>query len=131
MRLSVLIAEGDSDLRDAYVDFFQRIGFRVETAAGGVECLERIRDGRPDVLLIDEDLNWGGAEGVLARLVEEASLPYVPVVMATGDRAPGELSAALGLPATHCFRKPFRMHRLVDCIESAVLRFQPQVALTN
>jgi hypothetical protein len=40
MKQSLLIADGDAGLCDAYQRFFTNVGYGVETAGDGVKCLE-------------------------------------------------------------------------------------------
>nr|MCU0983008.1 response regulator [Pirellulaceae bacterium] len=71
----VLIADAD----DAWLDVCERglcdSGFTVETAQDGLACLAQLQRGpQPDVVVLELDMPWGGGDGVLAMLREEARL---------------------------------------------------------
>ena len=70
-------------------------GLEVASATSGVECLRQLREGRPDVLLLDPDIPWGQGEGVLAMMWQQADIPSVPVVIAKSDtEQPSDFAAA-------------------------------------
>ena len=81
MRLRVLIADSDEMLLAAYRAFLAGEGVDVRTAANGLDCLEGLRRGRPDVLVLDPDLGWGSGLDVLAVMGED--VPAVPVLILT------------------------------------------------
>ena len=99
---TVLIAEADRDLRDAYVQFLARLGFEIDTAADGLECLSKLRRFLPDVLILDLELLWGGGEGVRAILRDETQLRRKRVVLssaAASPHVPQSLAFLLGIRA--------------------------------
>jgi two-component system KDP operon response regulator KdpE len=110
MPAQLLIAESDPVLRRFYRTYLQAVGFEVETAADGLECLDRLRLGRPDALVVDLDLRWGGGDGVLSCL-EGDDRPRA--VVALGSAPPAELARRLGLPETFCLQKPAHASSLV------------------
>jgi CheY-like chemotaxis protein len=97
MRSILLIAESDLELRDACRRFFAERGYDVETAADGLDCVEKLRRVSPAVLVLDRELRWGGADGVLALLREQGAQCEVSVVLtATTD---GSANVAVALQA--------------------------------
>lgn len=81
MDQQLLIADADHQLSDLYQKYFTARGYSVRIASGGVECLKALRDTPPDVLVLDAELKWGGADGVLAVMDEEDGLSTIPVVL--------------------------------------------------
>jgi carbon storage regulator CsrA len=74
----ILIADPDRYLVARYRRHLCELGATVSTATTGAECIQRLRDAVPDVLVLDPALPWGGGDGVLAH--EEPAL-RPPVVM--------------------------------------------------
>lgn len=61
----------------------------------------------PFMLLVDFDILWGGADGVLACLRNTPELlPQIRFIGATGAGCPAELSVCSQLPLANCFQKP-------------------------
>jgi DNA-binding response OmpR family regulator len=81
MEQQLLIADADGYLSDLYLKYFAAHGYSVRVASGGVECLKALRETPPDVLVLDTELKWGGADGVLAVMDEEDGLSKIPIVL--------------------------------------------------
>ena len=79
--IRVLLALPAPILMAEYRTALMRTGYRVGMAADGVQCFRRIRSFRPDLIVLDVDLLWGGADGVLDVLKEETVDPPVAVLV--------------------------------------------------
>lgn len=112
MSVHLLLAESDPTLRSELAGYFLSIGFEVETVNDGLECLDRLRSIRPEVLVIDADLTWGGGAGVL-HLIHECQLPMPPAVVAIGREPSKILADRLGLSPIICLCKPVHPSSLV------------------
>ena len=112
MSVHLLLAESDPMLRSELASYFVAIGFQVETVNDGLECVERLRSLRPEALVIDADLAWGGGDGVL-RLLHEHQSPMPPAVVAIGHDPSPMLADRLRLPPVVCLSKPVHPSSLV------------------
>jgi CheY-like chemotaxis protein len=119
MQPRMLIADADSRLRDIYREFFSETGFCVETAADGLECLSRLRQFAPDVLLVDLEILWGDGEWAIACVQENRRLQLSPLLLVSGTDAPSQISLRTHVPADCCFQKPFRLNDVLGRIRSA------------
>jgi CheY-like chemotaxis protein len=85
--LVVLVVDDEEGIRDMYQIVFPSLasGMRVVTAANATEALERVRQSRPDVILMD--LHMPGVDGIEAtrRLKADASTAQIPVIAVTGE----------------------------------------------
>ena len=79
--LRVLVAGRDGTGVEAIRTLFTGARLDVMTATDGVDCVIKLRDLEPDLLILEPPLLWGGCDGVLARMQEEADLPLVPVLL--------------------------------------------------
>jgi DNA-binding response OmpR family regulator len=86
----VLVADNDPALRASYREAPLRDGFAVVTAGDGLDCVARMRSFRPDLLVLDPGLPWGGGEGVLALMAEGRDVPRARV-MVLSDHWDGQL----------------------------------------
>jgi DNA-binding NtrC family response regulator len=120
MRPTLLIAESDAELRDAYRRLLAGHGFDVETAADGLDCLEKLRRLAPEVCVLDRDLCWGGADGVLAWLREESAAPRVAVMLtATAGTSPHAAKDAKP-PVVGFLPTPFVLTALLESVRRIV-----------
>lgn len=128
MKPRLLWADPDSELLDLYDRAFTRWGFDVRTATDAQECLICLRTHEPQALVLDCELLWGGADGLLDFLrnghERESELPFVLLV---GDESQ-TLAGRFELPADHCVRKPFRLQDIRDRFEMAGLFLSAAVA---
>ncbi len=115
----VLLATGDDRLRPASRDYLWDQGYAVATATGGVECMTVLRSLLPDVVVLDTDLLWGGADGVLACL-QFGSRTRIPVVLlAPSADAPPRCGKAIDAPVAAVFKKPVVLASLLRAVQSA------------
>jgi CheY-like chemotaxis protein len=112
----VLIADPDRGLTARYRRWLELWGFEVETAGSGLECLDRLREFRPDVLVLEPELPWGWGDGVLALLREDQTLPRPPVVVVTYKVRDDRLGADRALVRAVCL-KPLEPGRLVEVVQ--------------
>jgi carbon storage regulator CsrA len=89
MAVRVLLADPDEFLAASYAECLRQRGATVTTAGTGLECLERLHDFSPDVLVLEPELLWGGGDGVLAVVHEQPELrpAFVVLVSYARDRS--------------------------------------------
>jgi DNA-binding response OmpR family regulator len=80
------MADPDESFHPVYREPLSREGFEVEMALSGLECVSRLRERVPDVLVLEPQLPWGGGDGVLAMMGEDPNLAAVPVMVLTSCR---------------------------------------------
>lgn len=82
---TVLIAVANFDQQAQFHDLLPG-NFVVEVASNGLECIARLRQLAPELLVLDLDLPWGGGDGVLAYLAEEPSLRPKWILIVAGPQ---------------------------------------------
>lgn len=116
--IQVLMADPDDSLQPVYQGFLSQEGFEVTAALSGLECVARLRERVPDVLVLEPQLPWGGGEGVLAIMGEVPELANVPVMVLTSCRDPRLLEAVARFPVSDYQLKPLAPNRLVGRLRS-------------
>ena len=119
MNTTVLVAESDAELRDIYRKFLGGRGFNVRAAACGLECLAKLRQEVPAVLVLDLALPWGGGDGVLAWLREEGLRSEVAVVLTSTIGAPRAVAEDTEAPVVTSLAKPFTLAALLQSVQAA------------
>ena len=122
MKPILLIAESDAELRDAYRRLLAGHGFDVETAADGLDCLEKLRRLAPEVLVLDPELRWGGGDGLLARLREERATSGVSVVLTAMAGNPPDVAGDIEPPVVQFLPKPFSLAALLESVRGLMAR---------
>jgi DNA-binding NtrC family response regulator len=82
----IVIAIRPNPARSAFQVELARRGCDVVTADDGVRCMEYLRAGIPNVLVVEPELPWGGGDGVLAILRDAPKWRDIPVLVLTSER---------------------------------------------
>jgi two-component system response regulator RegX3 len=116
----ILVVDDEQSYRDALSVALQREGFGVDTAADGVEALERFEASRPALVLLDVMLPKVSGIDVCRELRARSR---VPIIMVTARNA--EIDAVVGLEvgADDYVSKPFRLRELIARVRAALRRF--------
>ncbi len=111
---TVLVIDDEAAVRDLMQRFLTKEGFRVVTAQGGEEGLQRARELRPDAITLDVMMPGMDGWAVLSALKADPDLADIPVVMLTivDDR---NLGYALG--ASDYLTKPIDRERLTAVLK--------------
>ena len=93
-------------------------------ARDGAEAIERAKEERPDLILID--IQMPGMDGLEAtrRLRADANLADIPVIALTALAMPGDRELCLGAGANEYLSKPVSLKGLVQVIEVQLNRNQ-------
>ena len=114
MAVRVLLADPDESLAASYAECLRQRGATVATAGTGLECLERLCDFAPDVLVLEPELLWGGGDGVLAVVHEQPELRPAFVVLVSYARDRSLLHRVSRFKVDDYQVKPFSAARLAN-----------------
>lgn len=117
----VLVVEDERDIAALVAYHLTREGYRVRTAAGGVEALEAIAHERPDLVVLDLMLPGISGQEILGEIRRRPEMADVPVVILTARRDEVDRVQGLELGADDYVTKPFSPQELVLRV-AAVLR---------
>jgi c-di-GMP phosphodiesterase len=89
MRHTILVVDDQQDERDAMADLLRRHHHVVETAANGLEALDRLHDGGPLPALVLLDLSMPLMDGweFLSHVARDRTLRRIPVIVLSGSPA--------------------------------------------
>ncbi len=122
MKQRLLIADHDAELRERYRKFLTERGYHVQTSTDGLDCLAKLREATPAVLVLDLELLWGGGDGVLAWLREERRAPRIPVLLTASAPDRQDMGEFNGPPVVDYLPKPFALDGLLQSIRSATAK---------
>lgn len=114
-RRRVLFVEDEPALRFSYERFF-RHRYELAFAATGAEALARLREGHPDVLVLDMRLPDTDGVDLLRQVREER--PDLPVLVTTAYVSLEPRLRVLDLPFDGYLIKPFELRDLGDRIDA-------------
>ena len=120
----ILIVDDDPDIREAISAVLESHSYQVFTATDGREGLEKLKEERPDLMILD--LMMPGMDGfdVLKELHDPGCSKYskIPILILTSVREDAsrrryELETGLELNVDDYVNKPITPHILVERVE--------------
>jgi len=114
MKRRILLATDDDTARSRYEDYLQDFGYEVEAANHGMACHRKLRNERPDILILESNIKWGGAEGVIEQMRDDPELYAIPVVLISNEPTDGEFAQVIEDPIVASLSKPFPMSELLE-----------------
>jgi CheY-like chemotaxis protein len=122
MKPTLLLADGDAEIRELYCNLLARHGYDVVPAADGLDCLQKLNASEPDVLVLDLEMIWGGGDGVLGWLREQTCRPPIPVVLTGTAGCSPDTAADAAAPVVEFLTKPFALTDLLKSLQDAMAR---------
>ncbi|QXD13859.1 response regulator [Rhodocaloribacter litoris] len=120
----ILWADDEIDLLRPHILFLESKGYDVTSVTNGTDAVEKVKAGRYDVVLLDEQMPGMGGLETLSRIKDLA--PEVPVVMVTKSEEEHLMEEALGGQISDYLTKPVNPSQvLLTCkrlLERARLR---------
>jgi DNA-binding response OmpR family regulator len=117
---TVLIADDEKNIVQLARMYLQAEGFSVDTASNGREALDKARQGKPDLLVLDLMMPDVDGWEVCRRLRKESDLPII-MLTARGDDVDKIVGLELG--ADDYMTKPFNARELVARIKAVLRRY--------
>jgi two-component system, NtrC family, response regulator AtoC len=96
---TILLADGDSDARSSLGIALGDAGYHVEFASNGDEVLDRLKNHKPDILILLRMLRENLVE--MLREVRRLS-PAIPVIVISGDSSPVNFVTTMNAGAIDC-----------------------------
>ena len=97
----ILIIEDDTFLSEMYATRLTQAGFKVEVAETGQEGMTKIKQGQPDLILLDIVLPKQDGFEILKEVKADEKLKKIPVILLTnlGQKTDVEKGLELGADA--------------------------------
>jgi two-component system, OmpR family, response regulator len=120
----IVIVDDEASTRDMVGDYLGMHGFRVSLCDGGESLRKVIKEGEPDLIVLD--LNMPEEDG-LSIVRDIKSRSQVPVIMLTATASAIDRVVGLELGADDYLAKPCELRELVARIRSVLRRSQAGV----
>ncbi|MBN1290036.1 MAG: response regulator [Actinobacteria bacterium] len=121
MAARILIIEDEEDIVRALTIRLKSYGYSVVAASGGVEGLDRVKEERPDLILLDLRMRDLDGFQFMERHFEEQETGHIPVIVLSASAEEGTKSRAILSGARYYVTKPFDHEYLRKCIEDALI----------
>lgn len=112
---TILVVDDDEIIRQSLQDYLQQIGYQVITAVDGLDGMEKIKNKRYDLIILDIRMPYVSGIG-LVKIAKEIN-PDIPVICMTGYGISPE-KIAREENVNEVFSKPFELKELAKSIET-------------
>ena len=117
----ILVVEDEQDIVDLITYNLEREGFQIVSAMSGEEGLNKARNDRPDLVILDIMLPEMNGLDVCQALRSDAATRTIPIIMLTARNEEIDIVTGLEVGADDYITKPFSPRVLIARIR-AVLR---------
>lgn len=121
---SILVVDDEASIRELLRFNLQKEGYEVREAADGPAALQRVREQRPDLVLLD--LMLPGLDGleVCRALKGQQATAGIPIIMLTAKNEEVDKVLGLELGADDYQTKPFSPRELLARVKAVLRRSQ-------
>ena len=118
----ILIADDDYEIRELIIFSLRFAGHNVIGASNGEETIERARQARPDLILLDVRMPKMNGYEVCKLLKGEKSTEAIPVIFLSVRGQENEVKAGFEVGADDYFLKPISPDKLIEKVNKALAR---------
>jgi DNA-binding response OmpR family regulator len=114
----VLVADDDPDILSLVTLRLEKAGYCVMTASDGEEALQRVRERRPDLAIVDVRMPKMDGLEVIRRIRAEEMSSAMPVIALSAHVRDANLAEGFKAGADEYVKKPFSPRELVELVEA-------------
>jgi len=118
--IKILIVDDNPDLTAVLKVRLEAFGYKVVTADNGHKCLEKVREEKPDLILLDILMPSMDGFQTLKELKEDAKTKSIPVIMLTAKDQLSDVAKANDLGARDYIVKPFDYRVMLEKIKKVL-----------
>lgn len=107
MNKHILVVDDDFATVKELAELLEKHDYSVSVATSGEECLKKVSEQAPDLILLDVILAGEGGISVCHHLKEDPKTKDIPVIMVTGLIGDSIQQAGHKSGATYIISKPF------------------------
>lgn len=116
----ILIVDDEPDILRLTSLRLRKLGYDVLTAADGKEALDAIRNGNPDLVLLDLLIPFMNGAEVCEQIKNDKTLKHIPIILFTAHSDTMTIEKAKILGADDYITKPFDPDELIAKVDKAL-----------
>ena len=113
MTKTILVVDDEPDIRQSVKTILEVNGFKVVTAVDGDDCLQKVHEYNPDLILLDIMMP-GTPVGDVVKQIKDTKIAFMSVVRISDARKKGLCTQD---NIVDFFQKPFNVTELVERVE--------------
>ncbi|GGG43142.1 hypothetical protein GCM10011414_10990 [Croceivirga lutea] len=116
----ILLIEDDRALRENTAELLELYGYKVRTAANGMDGLKYAQESPPDIILCDILMPKMNGYSVLQELAFDNNTRHIPFIFLSAKTELKEIRKGINLGADDYLTKPFDENDLLNAIENCL-----------
>jgi DNA-binding response OmpR family regulator len=122
-RPKLLVVDDDPDILDAITTILGTQPYSLDTARDGVECMDKVREDTPDLIILDLLMPRKDGFAVVQELRQNPKYAKLPILILTSVREDAsrrryELETGLAMDVQDYVEKPISPMELIDRVKS-------------
>jgi DNA-binding response OmpR family regulator len=113
MTKTILVVDDEPDIRQSVKTILAANGYKVVTAVDGEDCLQKVHEFNPDLILLDIMMPGTPVDEVV-RQIKDTKIAFMSVVRISDARKRGLCTQE---NIVDFFQKPFNVTDLIDRVE--------------
>jgi two-component system alkaline phosphatase synthesis response regulator PhoP len=126
MAKKILVVDDDPSIVKLLQSRLEDNGYDVIVASDGQATLDKIREAKPDLIILDIMLPKIDGYKVANTLRADEQYKDIPIVMLTGRRQYDDIKMGMELGAVSYIQKPFKPEVLLGIVQGLVSGTKPQ-----
>ncbi len=116
-RKQVLVVDDDPMVVKVLRDPLERAGYKVNVAFHGLEALKKVKEQRPDLIILDILMPLLDGFKVARLLKFDKRFKDIPIIVLTSRATEGERKMGEQVGANEFLFKPFRLPRVLELVQ--------------
>ena len=117
----VLVIDDEPEITDIVETFLTESGYTVAVENKPTDAVEKARDFKPDVILLDIMMPQMDGYDVCQQLKGDPKLSNVPVIFLTGKDRSDDMGRSFKAGGDMFIKKPFSCERLLEIVNIVVM----------
>ncbi len=114
--LEIMVVDDSVSIRQVVTRLMEEQGWKTHTAKDGIDALEKLRDFRPDIIVLDIEMPRMNGYEFLSAIRAEPAYKKIPVVMLTSRTTAKHRDRAISLGVRGFIVKPYNNDEFVDLV---------------
>ena len=117
---TILVVDDEPSLLRLMAFVLQRRGYAMITATNGEEALTKLRQNRPDLVVLDIMMPRKDGYQVASEVRADPELTQTPIIMLSAKAQDEDIERGLALGVNAYITKPFEPERLAEAVAAAL-----------
>lgn len=126
MKARILVADDSATMQKVVELALSRVGVELIQARSAEEAMRKVRDVKPDLMLIDHSMPDRSGQDLCATFRKDPKLKGVPIILMAGASSPVDAAAVQRAGASDVVTKPFDSQTLIGKVKQFLLGAAPQ-----